>query len=92
MYSSKLKAAIARAPRGLGSELGRRAVRIDFSVIRIAKAVGATRQTVYNWLTGGADVSPAYEARVRALLSLMAQADNAEKAWSLACQRFNLEA
>lgn len=90
MYRREMRAAIAKAPRTLGGELGRRAVVLDLSVIRIAKAVGATRQTVYNWMTGSAEVSPAYEARVRALFQIMGQAKTAEQAWSNACQTFKL--
>lgn len=92
MYQSKIKAAIARAPRTLGGELGRRAVRIDFSVVRIAIAVGATRQTVYHWMKGYFDVSPAYTQRVRDLISIMGQSQNAEQAWTKTCKRFNLKA
>jgi hypothetical protein len=90
VYSTQLKAAIAKAPRTLGGELGRRAIVLDFSVIRIAKATGATRQTVYNWLTGTADISPAYEDKVRTLFQIMGQASTGEEAWVKACQTFKL--
>lgn len=90
VYSTKTRAAIARAPRSLGTELGRKAVTLDLSVIRVAKATGATRQTVYNWFTGGVEVSPAYEERVRALFQIMGRSKNAEEAWATACQTFKL--
>lgn len=90
VYRSRLKTAIANAPRSLGSELGRKAIVLNLSVIRIAKATGATRQTVYNWFTGAADVSPAYEEKARALFKIMAQANTAEEAWTKACQIFQL--
>lgn len=90
MYSASIKSAIAKSPRTLGTELGRRAIALDFSVIRIAKAVGATRQTVYNWLTGNAEVSPAYEEKVRKLFQIMGQAQTAEQAWRDVCQAFKL--
>lgn len=90
MYSASVKTAIAKAPRTLGTELGRKAVALTFPVTRIAKATGATRQTVYNWMTGKVEVSPAYEEKVRKLFTIMGQSQTAEQAWIKACETFKL--
>ena len=80
---------IGRGPRNLGNRLGRRAVDIDFSVMRIAKATGATRQTVYNWMVGGEVLVP-YRPVVERLLSILKSASTADIAWATVCKDFNL--
>jgi hypothetical protein len=90
-YSQKIRTAIDRAPKTMGSKLGKWAVVLDFSVSRVAFATGATRQTVYNWFSGG-EVTPAYRERVQALIDLMASSSTADEAWRKACQQFNLVA
>ena len=40
------------APKTPGNQLGRWAIHLDFPVTKIAKALGVTRQTVYNWFVG----------------------------------------
>jgi len=82
---------INKGPRNLGNRLGRAAVRIEMSVLRLAKATGATRQTVYNWMFGGEVMSP-YKARVERLIEILNGAKTADEAWSEACQEFDLNA
>lgn len=82
---------IRRGPRNLGNTLGRLAVDMDLSVMRIAKATGATRQTVYNWMFGGEVMQP-YRPSVEKIIAIMKKVPNAEKAWEKICQEFNLQA
>ena len=90
-YQDNIKAKIRAAPKTLGNQLGRWAVHLDFSVIRIEKATGATRQTIYNWVQGG-QVTQAYQDRVKTLLDILRSAPTAEVAWRKACQRFHIKA
>jgi hypothetical protein len=75
----------------MGSKLGKWAVVLDFSVSRVSLSTGATRQTVYNWFSGG-EVTPAYRERVQTLIDIMASCSTADEAWRKACQQFNLVA
>lgn len=90
-YSPSTIYTINRGPRNLGNTLGRLAVTLDFSVLRIAKATGATRQTVYNWMSGG-DVLAPYRPRVEQLIDILRSASSAESAWKKTCADFNLQA
>jgi hypothetical protein len=90
-YASTIKQAVAQAPKTLGNQLGRWAVHLDFSVMRISKATGATRQTIYNWMAGG-QVTQAYRERVRALLDILRASPTAEQAWRKACHQFKIQA
>jgi hypothetical protein len=90
-YASKIRTANTNAPRNLGSKLGQWAILVDLPVFHVSKATGASRQTVYNWFSGG-EVAPAYRERVQALVEILALATDAEDAWRKACQQFNLEA
>jgi len=85
MISAQLKRAVLKAPLTLGNQLGREAVRLDFSIIRVAKYTGATRPTVYAWFKGGS-VTPAYRARVSGLLTILKAASTADAAWRKACR------
>lgn len=89
-YSDKTIYSVKKGPRTLGNTLGRLAVDLDFSVMRIAKATGATRQTVYNWLVGGDVLSP-YKPAVEKLTHILKTARTAEEAWGYTCQEFNLQ-
>jgi transcriptional regulator with XRE-family HTH domain len=82
---------IRKGPRNLGNTLGRLAVDLDLSVARIARATGATRQTVYNWMFGG-DVMAPYRPAVERVIAIMKKSSDAEKAWEQICQEFNLPA
>lgn len=88
-YSSTTITTINRGPRNLGNTLGRLAVRLDFSVMRVAKATGATRQTVYNWFGGGEVLTP-YRPLVEQLTTILRDARSAEDAWKKTCKEFNL--
>jgi hypothetical protein len=82
---------VRKGSRNLGNTLGRHAVDLDLSVMKIAKATGATRQTVYNWMFGGEVMGP-YRPAVEKLISIMKKTPNADKAWEKICQEFNLQA
>lgn len=88
-YSPTTIYAINRGSRNTGNTLGRLAVGLDFSVMRISKATGASRQTVYNWMSGG-DVLTPYRARVEQLINILRAARSADEAWKKACLEFNL--
>ena len=75
----------------LGNHLGRLAVDLDFSVSRISKATGASRQTVYNWMNGN-DVLTPYRPAVEKLINILKTAKTADEAWRTVCQEFNLQA
>jgi hypothetical protein len=64
-YSPTTIAAIRKAPKTLGNQLGRWAVHLDFPVVRVAEITGATRMTVYNWFKV-ARCSSLYRPTVRA--------------------------
>ena len=66
-YYKKTKAALASSPRTQGVQLGRLAMKKDYSVAQIAELTGATRPTIYKWFRGGT-VSPAYRAAVASLI------------------------
>lgn len=72
----------------LGTRLGRWAIYHDIPVAKIAKAIGATRQSVYNWMKGG-QVFVAYEPAVVRIIYCMETARSSEEAWGNICQDFN---
>ena len=88
-YSQKTIDAIMRAPKTTGNQLGRWAAHLDFSVVRISKALGVSRQTVYNWFEGG-DIFPAYEVRAETLLKIVQSKPSADEAWREICRVYNL--
>ena len=52
-YSVKLVQANEKADgTHLGVQLGRKCIRHDIPVSKVARDLGATRQTVYNWFCG----------------------------------------
>ena len=91
-YSVKTVSTVKAAPKTLGNQLGRWAVHLDFSVARIAQLTGASRQTVYNWITGKHTVIGPYQPRVEKLLGILMKSTDNEQAWSKACQEFNTQA
>ncbi len=88
-YSQKIIDAVAKTPKSLGNQLGRWAVYRDFPVTKIAKALGVTRQTVYNWFTG-TEVFVAYRDRAEIMLKILQTSHNADDAWRRICQEYNL--
>lgn len=89
-YSQDIIDKVAATPKSLGNQLGRWAVHHDFSVVRISKALGVTRQTVYNWFLGK-EIFPAYRDRAEWLLKVLQNSPNADTAWSKVCKELNLE-
>lgn len=89
-YSPKIIDEVKRSPKTLGNQLGRWAVHLNFPVTKISAATGATRQTVYNWFSGG-EVFVAYRPYVEALIKIMQSSSTADEAWRKTCQTFNLK-
>jgi hypothetical protein len=89
-YSQQAKETVKRAPKTLGVQVMRWAIAKEFSVVKVSKATGATRQTIYNWMRG-ASVSPAYRARIKSLLEILMASPTAAQAWRTACIRFDIE-
>ena len=88
-YSQKTIDTIMRATKTQGNQLGRWAVHLNFSVVRIAKALGVSRQTVYNWFEGG-EIFVAYEHRVETMLTYLKSSKTADEAWRKICQHYGL--
>ena len=89
-YSQKIIGLEASTPKTLGNQLGRWAVHLDFPVTKIARALGVTRQTVYNWFTG-TEVFVGYRGRVELLLKIMQASSTADEAWRKICKEYNLK-
>ena len=89
-YQEQVRQTVSKAPKSLGNQLGRWAVHLDFSVMRISKCTGATRQTIYNWMMGR-QVTQSYREKVKALLEVLRTSSSAEMAWRRACTRFNIK-
>lgn len=90
-YSQKIIEKINGAPRTLGTELGKWAVRRDVSMQRISAVVGASRQTVYNWFTGMTEVTPSYKERVEKVIVVLQKTSQTDDAWRILCTSFNLK-
>lgn len=60
--------------------------------MRIAQATGASRQTVYNWITGKNTVLGPYRPVVEQLLAILMKSPDNEEAWRTACQEFKIRA
>jgi predicted DNA-binding protein YlxM (UPF0122 family) len=91
-YSQKIIDLVSAAPKTPGVVLGRWAIYLDFPVTKIAKALGVTRQTVYNWMTGNTEVFVGYQERVELLTKIMSSSKSAEEAWRKICEVYNLPA
>lgn len=89
-YSQNVINLVMASPKTPGNQLGRWAIHLDFPVTKISKALGVTRQTVYNWFEGK-DVFVAYQNRVELLLTIMQSSRTADEAWRRICQEYNLE-
>lgn len=90
-YSQKVIAAVMSAPKTQGNLLGRWAIRHNMPVTKISRALGVSRQTVYNWFTG-TDIFVAYKDRADLLLRILQASSNADDAWRRVCEEFNLVA
>lgn len=89
-YSNKFVSDVKNTALTEGNKLGRHAIRLNFPVIKIAKATGATRQTVYNWFLGK-PIAPYYAERVGRLFEILSSAETAEHAWRETCLKFDLK-
>ncbi len=89
-YSQQVISAVKKAPKTLGNQLGRWAVHHDFSAIKVSKATGASRQSVYNWF-GGGEVFVAYRPAVESLLRILQSSGSGDDAWRKTCKAFNLK-
>ena len=89
-YSAQFINKIKSQPTGLiGTRLGLWAIYHDISATKLALALGATRQSVYNWMHGGG-VLKVYEDRVQRLINCMQNAKTSDEAWRKICAEFNL--
>lgn len=88
-YHKEIVDKVKTLPVTLGVRLGRWAIYLDLPATKIARATGASRQTVYNWFAGGT-VMNAYAPAVERLIKCMQSSKTAEEAWSKACKEFNL--
>lgn len=89
-YSPKVIARINSRPDTLGTRLGKRAVAIDIPAAKLSSAIGATRQSVYNWMNGG-EVFVAYRPAVERIIAIMNDSKTAEEAWRKICLEFSLK-
>ena len=89
-YSQKMIDDVGDTPKTLGNQLGRWCIYHDFSVVRVSKALGVTRQTVYNWFLGK-DIFPAYVERAELLLKILQASPTADAAWREICKIYNLK-
>lgn len=89
-YSQDIINKVAATPKSLGTQLGRWAIHHDFSVVRISRALGVTRQTVYNWFFGK-EIFPAYRDRAEWMLEILKSSPNADAAWSKICTELNIK-
>jgi hypothetical protein len=90
-YHPKIIEKIKSQPMSLGTRLGRWAVYLDVPAAKIAMAIGATRQSVYNWMKGG-EVFVAYRPAVERVINIMQSCQTGEEAWSKICKEFDLRA
>ncbi len=88
-YSQQIKDTVKKAPKTLGNQLGRWAVHFDIPVALIAQATGASRQTAYNWFSGG-EVFVAYRPAVENLLKIMSACGSSTEARRKICKQFDL--
>ena len=88
-YHPKVIEQIKAQPTSLGTSLGRWAVFLDIPVTKLAYAIGATRQSVYNWMKGG-EVFTAYQPTVERVIKCMETSETAEQAWRKICQEFKI--
>jgi hypothetical protein len=87
-YSQQVKDAVQSAPKTLGNQLGRWAVYLNFPVTKISELTGVSRQTIYNWFSGG-EVFVAYRPTVTSLVQILQSSGTAEEAWRKACKAFD---
>jgi len=90
-YHQHLVEQVKRLPvTNPGARLGRWMIFLDIPAAKIAKATGATRQTVYNWMKGG-EIFVAYRAAVDKTIDILSKCTTAEEAWRKLCIEFNIK-
>ena len=89
-YHADFVQKVKAQPITLGVSLGRWAIAIDLPVSKIAVAVGASRQSVYNWMKGG-EVFVGYRLAVKRVVKCMQESQTAEEAWKKMCTEFDLK-
>jgi DNA-binding XRE family transcriptional regulator len=68
-YSVKLVQLNKQADKKkLGVKLGKECIRTSISVAQVAKIIGVSRMTVYNWFSGIHDPQKVYEPAIQGLL------------------------
>jgi DNA-binding XRE family transcriptional regulator len=69
-YSLRLRDLNRRAPnKALGVRLGRVCIKHDVPVTVVAKMMGVTRQTVYNWFVGTSNPQPSLVTLVESYIA-----------------------
>ena len=68
-YSVRLVEAIKGADAKLiGVRLGRMCLRHDVSVVKVAEALGVSRQTIYHWFSGIREPNPSKHDKIKAFI------------------------
>jgi len=69
-YSLRLRDLNRRAPsKSLGVRLGKVCIKHDVPVTVVAKRMGVTRQTVYNWFAGATNPQPALATLIESYIT-----------------------
>lgn len=66
-YSDTIRQRVKQAPKTLGTQLMRLAIKHQISIVELSQCTGACRQTLYSWSAGN-EVSNAYKPQVQALI------------------------
>jgi hypothetical protein len=75
-YSIRVAEAIKNADGNLpGVQLGRKCLDRDISVTTVARTLGVTRQTVYNWFSGKVKPQPHYVRGIETFLAAFEHSD-----------------
>lgn len=88
-YTERFISRIKAMPITLGSQLGRWAIYHEISPTMIAKATGATRQSVYNWMKGGG-ILHVYRPSIERLVACMQNSKTPEEALLRICREFDI--
>jgi NADH:ubiquinone oxidoreductase subunit E len=66
-YSSAVQQRVKQAPKTLGTQLMRLAIKHQISIVELSQCTGACRQSLYSWAAGH-EVSNAYKPQVQSLI------------------------
>lgn len=89
-YRQKTKDAVKSSVLTLGSRIGRRAIYLGVSVQELSLMTGATRKTMYSWLSGGW-IIPAYRDRARRVYEILKESSTREDALQRARKTLNID-